>query len=112
MTVCKASVLRIFVFFFFNDSPTTEIYTTRHTLSLHDALPISRSGRVSRGRPADPRGARCKRRGRSEEHTSVLQSRLVISYAVFCLKKKKQFLFIFYALFDIIYKYMYYSITF
>src|SRR5213075_3437705 len=49
---------------------------------------------------------------RSEEHTSVLQSRLVISYAVFCLKKKKKFLFIFYALFDIIYKYMYYSITF
>src|SRR5213075_3540419 len=28
--------------------------------------------------------------GRSEEHTSELQSRLVISYAVFCLKKKKQ----------------------
>src|SRR5213075_2109910 len=27
-------------FFFFNDTPTTEIYTTRHTLSLHDALPI------------------------------------------------------------------------
>src|SRR5213075_1244793 len=28
-------------FFFFNDTATTEIYTTRHTLSLHDALPIS-----------------------------------------------------------------------
>src|SRR5213075_678467 len=27
-------------FFFFNDTATTEIYTTRHTLSLHDALPI------------------------------------------------------------------------
>src|SRR5213075_2420247 len=26
---------------FFNDTATTEIYTTRHTLSLHDALPIS-----------------------------------------------------------------------
>src|SRR3546814_15592987 len=29
--------------FFLNDSATTEIYTSRHTLSLHDALPISRS---------------------------------------------------------------------
>src|SRR5213075_2455281 len=29
-------------FFFFNDTATTEIYTTRHTLSLHDALPIYR----------------------------------------------------------------------
>src|SRR5213075_1426958 len=27
-------------FFFFNDTATTKIYTTRHTLSLHDALPI------------------------------------------------------------------------
>src|SRR3546814_12155763 len=33
-------VLR-FVFFFFNDTPSTEIYTYGHTLSLHDALPIS-----------------------------------------------------------------------
>src|SRR5213075_885377 len=31
-----------FFFFFFNDTATTEIYTTRHTLSLHDALPRSR----------------------------------------------------------------------
>src|SRR5213075_3214804 len=35
------SALRGFEFvFFFNDTATTEIYTTRHTLSLHDALPI------------------------------------------------------------------------
>src|SRR5213075_1000778 len=33
-----------FSFFFFNDTATTEIYTTRHTLSLHDALPISETG--------------------------------------------------------------------
>src|SRR5213075_283092 len=32
------------LFFFFNDTATTEIYTTRHTLSLHDALPISAKG--------------------------------------------------------------------
>src|SRR3546814_17525724 len=31
----------IFFFFFFNDTATTEIYTYLHTLSLHDALPIS-----------------------------------------------------------------------
>src|SRR5213075_3516562 len=78
-------------FFFFNDTATTEIYTTRHTLSLHDALPIpSRStsmrsialeGIALRSTPLEP--------ARSEEHTSELQSRLVISYAVFCLKKKK-----------------------
>src|SRR5213075_1914448 len=35
-----------FRFFFFNDTPTTEIYTTRHTLSLHDALPVSRIWRA------------------------------------------------------------------
>src|SRR5213075_1405780 len=34
--------------FFFNDTATTEIYTTRHTLSLHDALPISSAGLSSR----------------------------------------------------------------
>src|SRR6201999_4671981 len=59
------------VFFFFNDTATTEIYT----LSLHDALPISQ--RDSR---ADERRQRERRRqwrqcsARSEEHTSELQS--------------------------------------
>src|SRR5213075_3535690 len=73
-------------FFFFNDTATTEIYTTRHTLSLHDALPISTipCGGSARGR-RQARPSQCRR---SEEHTSELQSRLVISYAVFCLKKK------------------------
>src|SRR5213594_5160811 len=33
----------MFFFFFFNDTATTEIYTSVHTLSLHDALPISTS---------------------------------------------------------------------
>src|SRR3546814_5838057 len=38
----------------------------------------------------DGRAARCStRRSRSEEHTSELQSLMRISYAVFCLKKKK-----------------------
>src|SRR5216110_4098835 len=73
-------------FFFFNDTATTEIYTSSHTLSLHDALPISsrRASRHPRARGRPPRG------WRSEEHTSELQSRELISYAVFCLKKKKK----------------------
>src|SRR3546814_16783681 len=35
--------------FFFKDTATTEIYTYCHTLSLHDALPISFPGRVADG---------------------------------------------------------------
>src|SRR5881398_4263614 len=74
------------VFFFFNDTATTEIYTLSDTLSLHDALPISRrSHRHPEGEPQPVR-----QHVRSEEHTSELQSPLNISYAVFCLKKKKK----------------------
>src|ERR1041385_9505582 len=58
------------LFFFFNDTATTEIYT----LSLHDALPISRSGRRDRRR--DEHGHAVGLQERSEEHTSELQSRL------------------------------------
>src|SRR5690625_5701563 len=64
--------------FFFHDPARTKI----DTLSLHDALPISdrRSPpvRTARGRPrrwAGPGAARDRRRRRSEEHTSELQSR-------------------------------------
>src|SRR5262245_62928481 len=63
-------------FFFFNDTATTEIYT----LSLHDALPISRTGTTPGCWSVPQRAAaRRKRRttsgsGRSEEHTSELQS--------------------------------------
>ena len=83
-------------FFFFNDTATTEIYT----LSLHDALPIldshlERLGEVftcmeAAGLKLKPE--KCElfaKRVRSEEHTSELQSHVRISYAVFCLKKKK-----------------------
>src|SRR6266576_6952166 len=57
-------------FFFFNDTATTEIYT----LSLHDALPICLIAcqRLASIRSRSGRGAGC---GRSEEHTSELQSR-------------------------------------
>src|SRR2546430_16710085 len=63
-------------FFFFNDTATTEIYT----LSLHDALPICRRGRLrhirDRAGPRRPCQAPRGRTGRtrSEEHTSELQS--------------------------------------
>src|SRR5436190_22525596 len=78
----------IFYFFFFNDTATTEIYT----LSLHDALPISsgspsslpsvllREKPISTGRPS----------GADRKSTRLNSSHTVISYAVFCLKKKKK----------------------
>src|SRR3990170_8444215 len=66
-------VVLFFFFFFFNDTATTEIYT----LSLHDALPISRR-HLRRGCCRD-RGRRHRDHPsadgvRSEEHTSELQS--------------------------------------
>src|SRR5256885_701110 len=82
-----------FFFFFFNDTATTEIYT----LSLHDALPISPSGKWNRDRDSFPtRGCGiallghgvCRRDG-DRKSTRLNSSHLVISYAVFCLKKKK-----------------------
>src|SRR5256885_13142255 len=57
-----------FSLFFFNDTATTEIYT----LSLHDALPISRGGVHLRAQHGDAGEDRHRRR--SEEHTSELQS--------------------------------------
>src|SRR5213079_3442780 len=77
-----------FFFFFFNDTATPEIYTTTDTLSLHDALPIWRS-RSARAFAPGRRARSGATTTRSEEHTSELQSPVVISYAVFCLKKKK-----------------------
>src|SRR5881628_3397927 len=78
-------------FFFFNDTATTEIYTSVNTLSLHDALPIS----FLPGCASTPEftSTACGRTVRSEEHTSELQSLTDISYAVFCLKKKNTKLF-------------------
>src|SRR3712207_8721968 len=96
-------------YFFFNDTATTEIYT----LSLHDALPIcevaadgpsprpGRGGAESppagpdggpreRARPAQrQRRAALLRRGRSEEHTSELQSRQYLVCRLLLEKKKK-----------------------
>src|SRR5690349_23904761 len=83
-------LLLISFFFFFNDTATTEIYT----LSLHDALPIwsivaSLEGFANRGtsmqRP--PRGQAAEPDRKS---TRLNSSHVEISYAVFCLKKKKK----------------------
>src|SRR3712207_8278574 len=103
-------------FFFFNDTATTEIYT----LSLHDALPIWSRGSRGAGHPRprgaghDPaalegvpvRHVRPAGRGRlghprelagdavpcpgDRKSTRLNSSHANISYAVFCLKKKKQ----------------------
>src|SRR5437588_4890834 len=70
--------------FFFNDPATTEIYT----LSLHDALPISRPPGSGGSTPChrQPKPARPGDR----KSTRLNSSHTVISYAVFCLKKKKK----------------------
>src|SRR5689334_24398528 len=74
------------IFFFFNDTATTEIYT----LSLHDALPISRAPRARRRR-SRPRGrVPAARRPRSEEHTSELQSQFHLVCRLLLEKKKGQ----------------------
>src|SRR5712664_5029697 len=80
----------MFVFFFFNDTATTEIYT----LSLHDALPIS--GRQALR--ADPRRHFVRalhHLRRSEEHTSELQSRSELVCRLLLEKKKQKHLIIF-----------------
>src|SRR2546427_3538288 len=77
-------------FFFFNDTATTEIYT----LSLHDALPIS--GKmlrfVERPEYQEDEGLHAQflqRIERDRKSTRLNSSHSQISYAVFCLKKKK-----------------------
>src|SRR2546430_12198796 len=83
--MCIGARLSYLVFFFFNDTATTEIYT----LSLHDALPISHGAeRLNSFRQAiatlaghDP--------DRSEEHTSELQSQSNLVCRLLLEKKKK-----------------------
>src|SRR5256885_17261877 len=81
-------IITIFSFFFFNDTATTEIYT----LSLHDALPISHELEVHDLRQDFVR-ARIDEfhiPAVDRKSTRLNSSHLVISYAVFCLKKKKK----------------------
>src|SRR6478752_8187122 len=79
-----------FFFFFFNDTATTEIYT----LSLHDALPIRGTDRpqyfADPGRPRGSDGGQAAGAGLADRKSTHLNSSHgYISYAVFCLKKKK-----------------------
>src|SRR2546429_1094445 len=78
----------MFFFFFFNDTATTEIYT----LSLHDALPISMALALAwaRGVLWMRRGARVTLSSTDRKSTRLNSSHGYISYAVFCLKKKKK----------------------
>src|SRR5437879_13208210 len=81
--------LLLVLLFFFNDTATTEIYT----LSLHDALPISRNGgRYPRSRSDKRRLASSspKTKPTDRKSTRLNSSHRCISYAVFCLKKKKK----------------------
>src|SRR5438034_5892098 len=84
--------LHTFLFFFFNDTATTEIYT----LSLHDALPISIIQQLlgNMGRPGGGiialRGHASIQGSRSEEHTSELQSHSDLVCRLLLEKKKKK----------------------
>src|SRR5439155_8376154 len=99
--ISRLSFSSFSLFFFFNDPATTEIYT----LSLHDALPIYRAPRAlgpdqdARRRDRVHAGARPHAGlhrherdlvvGRSEEHTSELQSRGHLVCRLLLEKKKK-----------------------
>src|SRR2546430_9978233 len=93
------------LFFFFNDTATTEIYT----LSLHDALPISMESPTAARAAAAGSSISCTREAsfgtcgpcpptwyvktgapRDRKSTRLNSSHSQISYAVFCLKKKKK----------------------
>src|SRR3712207_8668180 len=87
------------MFFFFNDTATTEIYT----LSLHDALPIlqhrtgfiptplphAASGQHLRAEQQADGGGEHHHGRRDRKSTRLNSSHANISYAVFCLKKKQ-----------------------
>src|SRR2546430_15768467 len=92
-------ILHYFYFFFFNDTATTEIYT----LSLHDALPIFEPRGLEACLNADLAEARAAvlvaahvqveevaNAGRSEEHTSELQSQSNLVCRLLLEKKKKK----------------------
>src|SRR5258705_13705015 len=90
--------LPFFFFFFFNDTATTEIYT----LSLHDALPIlirlsvgiedvrDLIADLDQALTKSGRGLTPGQDQLDRKSTRLNSSHLGISYAVFCLKKKKK----------------------
>src|SRR5207237_9843175 len=97
LSAASSSLSLTSLFLFFTDTATTEIYT----LSLHDALPISLRHKLIPGAPAcvnarsiqpslsKSKATTTKTVGRSEEHTSELQSHLNLVCRLL-LEKKKQ----------------------
>src|SRR5260370_29108168 len=88
--------MRLSLFFFFNDTATTEIYT----LSLHDALPICNFHRAETSDPTRPQQSNTDQQmsfrnrwssSRSEEHTSELQSHLNLVCRLLLEKKNNKF---------------------
>src|SRR5438105_12657661 len=92
-------MLSFLTLFFFHDPATPEIYT----LSLHDALPICGTRRVAAGATdrghtgGAPAAKRLRKplaaslgRARDRKSTRLNSSHEWISYAVFCLKKKRK----------------------
>src|SRR2546430_9132458 len=83
-------LIHISVFFFFNDTATTEIYT----LSLHDALPIYQAWQMCCMVAVNTLQIRAHKIAHTpllidRKSTRLNSSHSQISYAVFCLKKKK-----------------------
>src|SRR4249920_3965434 len=85
VALCTCSVIRFYSFFFFNDTATTEIYT----LSLHDALPISVPDRHQLRDPGLRLLLEEADRVGDRKSTRLNSSHVRMSYAVFCLKNKK-----------------------
>src|SRR5207248_10394584 len=97
-SLLNSTLSTLLLYFLFTSTPPPDIYT----LSLHDALPISRQRLRRRGARALPRAldaglwraveatARrdARRRPRDRKSTRLNSSHRTISYAVFCLKKK------------------------
>src|SRR5437870_10931616 len=92
MSLFQLLPLSLSVFFFFHDTAPTEIYT----LSLHDALPISMISSNTMPSKVTAPPAHASSRvpaagvGRDRKSTRLNSSHVAISYAVFCLKKKKK----------------------
>src|SRR2546427_9196128 len=84
--ISAAPMWRALLFFFFNDTATTEIYT----LSLHDALPISYwKSALTVNCPRRLQDCAEEALPGDRKSTRLNSSHSQISYAVFCLKKKK-----------------------
>src|SRR3546814_10005002 len=71
------------------DSALSAAMLTRTNRTTTPIIAAINAGKTQRGAPRNARRTSCQHK-RSEEHTSELQSLMRISYAVFCLKKKKK----------------------